>query len=157
MWYYCSVQLATQNLEALANILFAKRSFIAVLRTDSNCLSSEEHQHRLTHQCSLCEKFLRTHEVKHHGDMGNGAFYDLDGGPRHLWLKWVGYLWQNELLSHLERCSKKLVFRGVPFPVIAWELPTCGLLATILGSGVIWYELGGWAKHSCCHLVCRVQ
>ena len=55
----------------------------------------------------------------------------------HLWLKWVGHLWL-KLVGHLrqmgeafmaqmdgtvivfwEICKKTLVFRGVPFPVLA--------------------------------------
>ena len=37
----------------------------------------------------------------------------------HLWLKWVGQLWQSEILF-LDMLKKSLVFRGVPFPVLAW-------------------------------------
>ena len=70
-----------------------------------------EHQHRLAHQCSPCEK-ISTHmkcEVKHNGDMGmgqlwltmGGAFMACNGWGSYkfrvwLWLKWVGQLWQSK-------------------------------------------------------------
>ena len=37
----------------------------------------------------------------------------------HLWLKWVGQLWQSKLLFFGRYAQKTLVFRGVPFPVLA--------------------------------------
>ena len=36
------------------------------------------------------------------------------------WLKWVGQLWQSELLFNRKYTQKTLVFRGVPILVIAW-------------------------------------
>ena len=71
----------------------------------------------------------------------DGAFYGLNGWGIyglngwgilwlkwvwHLWLKWVGHLWlkwMGRLVTVFERYAQKiLVFRGVPFPVLAGEL-----------------------------------
>ena len=64
-------------------------------------------------------KNLHTHEVKHNGGMGMGHLRLFgDGVVGHLWLKWVRQLWQSKLLFLGGICSKMLVIRGVPFPVI---------------------------------------
>ena len=58
--------------------------------------------------------YIATHvkcEVKTYWDMEMGYLW-----IGCLWLKWVGQLWQSELLL-FERYA--LVFRGVPFAVIA--------------------------------------
>ena len=69
-----------------------------------------EHQHRLAHQCSPCEKIVHMKcEVKHHGDMGMGHLCLIMGGAFRvwLWLKWVGQLCQSKLLFCLENMLKK--------------------------------------------------
>ena len=48
-----------------------------------------EHQHRLAHRCSPCEKFVHTWSVKlkHNGDMGMGHLWLI---MEHLWLNGWG-------------------------------------------------------------------
>ena len=81
-----------------------------------------EHQHWLAHQRSPCEQFCihKQCEVKH----------TRDTGMEHLWvngwsiygLKLVGQLWLKcvaQLCLFWKYAQKVLVFRGVPFLVIA--------------------------------------
>ena len=92
-------------------------------------------------------------EVKHNGDMGmglimGGAFMAYNGRSIYdlkvwLWLKWVGQLWQSKLPFRLEICSKMLVFRGVPFPIIAWLQVSVPLNSW----PVTYYREGGTTPH----------
>ena len=80
----------------------------------------------LAHRCSLCENF-HTYikcEVKTSWDMEMG----------HLWLKWVGQLWQSELLFLGDTLQKKktLLFGGVPFPAELMPPPAHITLFTFL-------------------------
>ena len=68
-----------------------------------SCVSSRGAPTPLAHRC---------HDVKistHISSVKFKTWWNM--GVGHLWLKWVGQLWQSKL---------SLVFRGVPFPVLAW-------------------------------------
>ena len=118
-----------------------------------------EHQHHW--HISVHDENFHTYSsvkvIKHDGIQGWGI-YDLNGWGiyglngwgiydfkwvRHLQLRWVGQLWQTELLFFGRYAQKTLVFRGVPFLVLAWPRVSVPLNSW----PVPYYRKGGITPH----------
>jgi len=146
-----------QKLRSLQNLYYTRTKSARI----SLYISSFVAQSLLILLTSLCVEWRSTNTSWHisvHQDMGMGYL----GGA--FMAYWVGHLWwafislngwgtyglngwgsNGKLLFHLKICSKMLVFRGVPFPIIAWPhskqfSATQHFIIRVLGS------MGGYAK-----------